>query len=192
LGRPPLVGLSVISSPRGGRHGVRRPDRAGSIKGSVAPPAVGGSDPPATSRPVGPTIMLRWRCGGRGCARRAGRSRPGSAVCGDGDLADVAPAAGGDLLAGRDQPPGRRWQLLHGFDRGPADQGGALFICGTRDVNPAGVVVLDLLRRRLGPSGWGLGSRLGRSPTAQRPQGLDADTWPDASSSTLRRRSLSG
>ena len=27
---------------------------------------------------------------------------------------------------------------------------------------------------------------------SERPQGLDADTWPDASSSTLRRRSLSG
>ena len=46
---------------------------------------------------------------------------------------------------------------LHGLDRGPAHQPGALFICGTRDVNPAGAVVFDLLRRRLGPSGWGLG-----------------------------------
>jgi hypothetical protein len=88
--------------------------------------------------------------------------------------------------------PGVRGHTLHGLDRGPAHQPAALFICGTRDVNPAGAVVFDLLRRRLGPSGWGLASRLGRSPTAQRPQGLDADTWPDASSSTLRRRSLSG
>jgi hypothetical protein len=30
---------------------------------------------------------------------------------------------------------------LDGFDGGPADQTGALFICGTRDVNPAGAVV---------------------------------------------------
>jgi hypothetical protein len=41
--------------------------------------------------------------------------------------------------------------VLAGLDCGPTHQLRTLFICGTRDVNPAGAVVFDLLRRRLGP-----------------------------------------
>ena len=56
---------------------------------------------------------------------------------GGGDDADVAAAAFADPVAGLPEA-GVRGHALHGLDRGPAHQPAALFICGTRDVNPAG------------------------------------------------------
>ena len=88
-------------------------------------------------------------------------------LTGGGDHADVAAAAFADPVAVAAQPGGCR-DTLHGFDGGPAHQAVALFICGTRDVKPGAHFF-----RIFFWCGWRVGavvgSRLGRSPTAQRP-----------------------
>jgi hypothetical protein len=62
---------------------------------------------------------------------------------------------------------------LDGLHGGPADQGAALFICGggERQARRDPMGIFDVLRPALGCAEFGLGSRLGRSSTAQRPSG---------------------
>jgi hypothetical protein len=64
----------------------------------------------------------------------------GEQFAGGGHDADVASAASSDPIPVLPEP-GARADALHGLDCGPAHQPGTLFICGTRDVNPAGAVV---------------------------------------------------
>jgi len=61
--------------------------------------------------------------------------------------------------------------VLAGLDCGPTHQLRTLFICGTRDVNPAGAVVFDLLRRGgwvRQDGGWGPGSGAARPRSGRR------------------------
>jgi hypothetical protein len=58
-------------------------------------------------------------------------------LAGRGDDSDVAAAPGRDPVAGLAEA-GVSGKALHGLDRGPADQPGALFICGTTVVKLRG------------------------------------------------------
>jgi hypothetical protein len=61
----------------------------------------------------------------------------GNQFAGGGDDTDVAAAPGADTVADL-TVAGMRTDALAGFDRGPAHQGGALFICGYLDIKSAG------------------------------------------------------
>jgi hypothetical protein len=94
----------------------------------------------------------------------------GDQVAGGGHDADVAAASLRDPVPTFPEP-GMSGHPLYGLDRGPAHQSAALFICGTRDVNPAGDVVFDLLRRGgwvRQDGGWGPGSGAARPRSGRR------------------------
>ena len=108
-------------------------------------------------------------------------------MAGGGDAADVAAPSGADTCLDRGDlrvADGAG----DGFDRGPAQQPGALLICGTTVVKPRGICaksfLLDLLRWPLDAVGRCRGPGSGVSPTAQRPQALSGAGL--AASSPLR------
>ena|SRR5690348_7283040 len=75
----------------------------------------------------------------------------------------------------------------HGYDTTDHFRIDPRLICGTRDVNPR-CRCFRSSSLAVGSVRMGVGSRLGRSPTAQRPPGLDADTRPGGSSSTFAEK----
>ena len=155
-------------------------DRAGSIKASAAPPAVGSHTPgdhapDRTEDHAAPVPSSGGsRLEGADVAVAQAVVDQGEQAAGDRDGGDVAAAAGGDLRRGAGQPAGWRRDALRGLDRGPADQRGALFICGNPGRPLAGCPVISGSSRRwLTAPGWCRGPGSGVSPTAQRPEGLD-------------------
>jgi hypothetical protein len=85
---------------------------------------------------------------------------------GDRDGGDVAAPPGADLRPGRDQPARGDRDALHRLDRGPSDQRGALFICGTTVVKPRGIraqlIFMGSSSVAVGRGRAVSGSRLGR------------------------------
>jgi hypothetical protein len=177
--RPP-VGLSVIPSPRemGGMECCDRSRWVGSIKRDDHAARGAGIMTPA--------IRTHRCCGAGGCSCRRRCWWPGRVqgadvviaqavedqpdqLAGRGNNTDVAAAPGRDPIPGLPEA-GMSGKALHGFDRGPTDQPGALFICGTTVVKPCGIrardFFLDLLRWPLGAVGRCRGPGSGVSPTA--------------------------
>jgi hypothetical protein len=164
------------------RHGAVRQARDGRDQsdGAITPSRLGDHDskrsaPTARSgcsRHPGPGV-----CPGAGLSAGSGGQAADVVIAqavehqtgqfaGGGDDADVATPPRSDPVA--DLPEaGVRGDALHGLDRGPPDQPGALLICGNPGRQLAGCPVISGSSRRwLTAPGWCRGPGSGVSPTA--------------------------